>query len=90
MTEVTVLDVGRDAMIVVLKLSLPLLMATLVVGLVIALFQALTSIQEMTLTFVPKIVVVFIGLIVFLPFMMRVIVEFGERLFDRIVGLGLG
>lgn len=90
MTEVTVLDVGRDAMMVVLKLSLPLLMATLVVGLIIALFQALTSIQEMTLTFVPKIVVVFVGLIVFLPFMMRVIVEFGERLFDRIVGLGLG
>jgi flagellar biosynthetic protein FliQ len=89
-TEVTVLDVGRDAMIVVLKLSLPLLIATLVVGLIIALFQALTSIQEMTLTFVPKIVVVFVGLIVFLPFMMRVIVEFGERLFDRIVGLGLG
>ncbi|MBE0531555.1 MAG: flagellar biosynthesis protein FliQ [Rhodospirillales bacterium] len=90
MTEVTVLDVGRDAMIVVLKLSLPLLIATLVVGLIIALFQALTSIQEMTLTFVPKIVVVFVGLIVLLPFMMRVIVEFGERLFDRIVGLGLG
>jgi len=89
-TEVTVLDVGRDAMIVVLKLSLPLLMATLVIGLIIALFQALTSIQEMTLTFVPKIVVVFVGLIVFLPFMMRVIVEFGERIFDRIVGLGLG
>lgn len=90
MTEVTVLDVGRDAMIVVLQLSLPLLMATLVIGLIIALFQALTSIQEMTLTFVPKIVVVFVGLIVFLPFMMRVIVEFGERIFDRIVGLGLG
>ncbi|MDX9862115.1 MAG: flagellar biosynthesis protein FliQ [Rhodospirillales bacterium] len=90
MTETAVLDVGRDAMVVVLKLSLPLLISTLVVGLVIALFQALTSIQEMTLTFVPKIVVVFVGLIVFLPFMMRVIVEFGHRLFDRIVGLGIG
>lgn len=90
MTETAVLDVGRDAMVVVLKLSLPLLISTLVVGLVVALFQALTSIQEMTLTFVPKIVVVFIGLIVFLPFMMRAIVEFGQRLFDRIVGLGIG
>jgi flagellar biosynthetic protein FliQ len=89
-TETAVLDVGRDAMVVVLKASLPLLMATLVIGLVIAVFQALTSIQEMTLTFVPKIIVVFVGLIVFLPFMMRVTVEFGERLFDRIVGLGLG
>jgi len=89
-TEVAVLDVGRDAMVVVLKLSLPLLGAALVVGLVIAVFQALTSIQEMTLTFVPKIIAVFIGLIVFLPFMMRVIVEFGQRLFDRIVALGVG
>ena len=89
MTDVTVLEVGRDAMLVVLKVSAPLLIATLVIGLIIAIFQALTSIQEMTLTFVPKIITVFIGLVVFLPFMMRVTIEFGERLFDRIVGLGL-
>lgn len=89
MTDVTVLEVGRDAMLVVLKVSAPLLIATLVIGLLVAIFQALTSIQEMTLTFVPKIITVFIGLVVFLPFMMRVTVEFGERLFDRIVGLGL-
>lgn len=89
MTDVTVLEVGRDAMLVVLKVSAPLLIAALVVGLIIAIFQALTSIQEMTLTFVPKIVAVFVGLVVFLPFMMRVTIEFGERLFDRIVGLGL-
>lgn len=89
MTDVTVLEVGRDAMIVVLKVSAPLLIATLVIGLIIAIFQALTSIQEMTLTFVPKIITVFIGLVVFLPFMMRVTIEFGERMFDRIVGLGL-
>lgn len=90
MTEAAVLDVGRDAMVVVLKLSLPLLLSAMVVGLLIAVFQALTSIQEMTLTFVPKIITVFVGVVVFLPFMMRVIVEFGQRLFDRIVGLGLG
>lgn len=89
MTDVAVLEVGRDAMIVVLKVSAPLLIASLVIGLVIAIFQALTSIQEMTLTFVPKIITVFVALVVFLPFMMRVTVEFGERLFDRIVGLGL-
>ena len=89
MTDITVLEVGRDAMLVVLQVSAPLLIATLVIGLVIAIFQALTSIQEMTLTFVPKIITVFVGLVVFLPFMMRVTVEFGERLFDRIVGLGL-
>lgn len=89
MTDVTVLEVGRDAMLVVLKVSAPLLITALVIGLLISIFQALTSIQEMTLTFVPKIVAVFVGLVVFLPFMMRVTIEFGERLFDRIVGLGL-
>jgi len=88
-TDVTVLEVGRDAMIVVLKVSAPLLIAALVIGLLIAIFQALTSIQEMTLTFVPKIVAVFVGLVVFLPFMMRVTIEFGQRMFDRIVGVGL-
>ena len=90
MNEISVLEVGRDAMFVVLKTAGPLLIAALLVGLTIALFQALTSIQEMTLTFVPKIINVFISLVVFLPFMMRTVVEFGHRLFDRIVGLGLG
>ena len=89
MNEVAVLEVGRDAMWVVLIISAPLLATALLVGLTIAVFQALTSIQEMTLTFVPKIVLVFISLVVFLPFMMRTIVEFGHQLFDRIVALGI-
>ena len=90
MNEISVLEVARDAMFVVLKTAGPLLIAALLVGLTIALFQALTSIQEMTLTFVPKILTVFISLVVFLPFMIRTVVEFGHRLFDRIVSLGLG
>lgn len=90
MNEVTVVEVGRDAMFVVLTTAGPLLLAALGVGLVVAIFQALTSIQEMTLTFVPKIIVVFIGLIVFLPFMMNTVTDFGHRLFDRIIGLGIG
>ena len=89
MNEVTVLEVGREAMIVVLKVSAPLLIAALAVGLIIATFQALTSIQEMTLTFVPKIITVFIGLVIFLPFMMQVVTDFGRNIFDRIVGLGV-
>lgn len=89
MNEVTVLEVGREAMIVVLKVSAPLLIAALAVGLIIAIFQALTSIQEMTLTFVPKIITVFIGLVIFLPFMMQVVTDFGRNIFDRIVGLGV-
>ena len=89
MNEVAVVEVGRDAMLVVLTTAGPLLAAALVVGLTIAIFQALTSIQEMTLTFVPKIVTVFVALVIFLPFMMRTVIEFGHRLFDRIVGLGV-
>lgn len=90
MNDVAVVEVGRDAMLVVLKVSAPLLIAALLIGLIIAVFQALTSIQEMTLTFVPKILAVFVVLVIFLPFMMTAVVEFGHELFDRIVAVGLG
>jgi len=87
MSELEVLEIGREAMWVVLKISGPIMLAGLLIGLLIALFQALTTIQEMTLTFVPKIFVIFFAVIVFLPFMMSSIVEFGRSLFDRIIGL---
>jgi flagellar biosynthetic protein FliQ len=60
----------------------------LVIGIIIALFQALTTIQEMTLTFVPKIIAIFISIVVFLPFMMTTIIEFSNTLFDRISNVG--
>lgn len=88
MNEVVVSELGREAMWVVLKVATPIMMAGLVIGLLIALFQALTTIQEMTLTFVPKILVIFTSIIVFLPFMMTTVVEFAKSLFDRIIGLG--
>jgi flagellar biosynthetic protein FliQ len=88
MNEVTVLEVGRDALWVVLKIAGPIMGAGLFIGLLIALFQALTTIQEMTLTFVPKIIVIFAAIIVFLPFMMTTIIEFSQTLFDRMIGLG--
>ncbi len=88
MNEVAVIEVGAAALFVVLKVAGPIMLSGLVVGLVIALFQALTSIQEMTLTFVPKIIVIFISIIVFLPFMMTQVIEFGRQLFDRISSLG--
>ena len=65
------------------------MMAGLLIGLVIALFQALTTIQEMTLTFVPKIIVIFLAIMVFLPFMMTEVVEFARTLFDRMISLGV-
>jgi len=88
MNEVAVSELGREALWVVLKVATPIMMAGLIIGLVIALFQALTTIQEMTLTFVPKILVIFTSIIVFLPFMMTTVVEFAKSLFDRIIGLG--
>ena len=88
MNEVTVLEVGRDALWVVLKIAGPIMGAGLFIGLLIALLQALTTIQEMTLTFVPKIIVIFAAIIVFLPFMMTTIIEFSQTLFDRMIGLG--
>ena len=88
MNEVAVSELGREALWVVLKVATPIMMAGLLIGLLIALFQALTTIQEMTLTFVPKILVIFTSIIVFLPFMMTTVVEFAQSLFDRIIGLG--
>jgi flagellar biosynthetic protein FliQ len=88
MNEIAVLEVGREAVFVILKTAGPIMAIGMLIGLIIALFQALTTIQEMTLTFVPKILVIFIAMIVLLPFMMTTVVEFGRTLFDRIVTLG--
>ena len=88
MNETAVLEVGREAMWVILLISGPIMMAGLLIGLVIALFQALTTIQEMTLTFVPKIIVIFASVILMLPFMLSTLMEFTRTLFDRMVTLG--
>lgn len=88
MNEASVLEIGRNAIWVVLQLAGPIMIAGLGIGLLIALFQALTTIQEMTLTFVPKIVVIFISLVVLMPFMMTTLIEFSQGLFGLIVTLG--
>jgi len=88
--EVTdAIDVGQDALYVLLLTSSPVMLIALVVGLVIALFQALTQIQEMTLAFVPKIIVVFAVLIVLAPWMFEHLANFQDQIIDRIIGLGL-
>lgn len=88
MNEAAVLEIGRDGLWVTLQLAGPIMLAGLLIGLIIALFQALTTIQEMTLTFVPKILVIFVSLILFLPFMMTTLIEYSQHLFDVMVGLG--
>jgi len=81
-----VLDVARDAIITLVLVSSPLMVVGLVVGVVISLFQALTQIQEMTLVFVPKILVMFVVMLVALPFMADVLHGHVMRLVARISG----
>jgi len=88
MNQTDVLDIAQGALWVVLMTAGPIMMAGLLVGLIIALFQALTTIQEMTLTFVPKIIIIFVAIVVFLPFMMTTVIEYSMTLFDRIASTG--
>lgn len=85
MTPNEAVDIARDAIIVSLKLGGPIMLLALVVGLAISLFQALTQIQEMTLTYVPKIVVILLAMMLMLPFMLTTLSNFTERLFDRVI-----
>ena len=85
MTASDAIDIGRDAIVVSLKLGGPIMLLALVVGIVISLFQALTQIQETTLTFVPKIVAILLAMMLLLPFMLSTLVSFTERLFDRVI-----
>ncbi len=88
MNEAAVIELGRESMWVILKIAGPIMMMGLLIGLVIALFQALTTIQELTLTFVPKIIVIFGSVVLFLPFMLSTILEYSQKLFDRMTSLG--
>jgi flagellar biosynthetic protein FliQ len=84
MNGLEVLDLGRDALWTTVIMCAPAMIAGLVVGLVIAFFQALTQIQEMTLVFVPKIVAIFAALLIFLPLMGATLATFAEQIFVRI------
>jgi flagellar biosynthetic protein FliQ len=86
MDESVLLEVGRDAVIVTLKLGAPLMLIALLIGLVISLFQALTQIQEVTLTFVPKIIVVFVAMLLLAPFMLHTLTDFTERIMQQAIG----
>jgi flagellar biosynthetic protein FliQ len=77
----------REAIWVLLKVAGPAMIVSLVIGLVISLFQAVTQLQEPTLTFVPKILAIFGTLVITMPFMIGVMVSFMEQLALRIAGL---
>jgi flagellar biosynthetic protein FliQ len=78
-----VASVARETILVLLYVSSPVMVLALLIGLIIGLVQALTSIQESTLTFVPKIILVFASLILLLPFMAGQLNEFATELFER-------
>ncbi|MDA5193234.1 flagellar biosynthesis protein FliQ [Govanella unica] len=84
MTGADVLDVARDGILVFLLVALPSMLVALTVGVAISLIQALTQIQEQTLTFVPKIIAIFLSFILMLPFMGETLGHFMERIADRI------
>jgi flagellar biosynthesis protein FliQ len=88
MSGAEVLDVARDAVLTLVLVASPLMLIGLVVGVVISLFQALTQIQEMTLVFVPKILAIFIAMLVALPFMADVLQGQMARLAARIISMG--
>ncbi len=83
-----VLDIAREGIWVLLKVSGPVMLVALMVGLTIALFQALTQIQEITLTFVPKIIAIFTSLIFLLPYMASTLGGFMDLIATRIIALG--
>ena len=87
MNGAQVLDVGRDAIWLTLQLSAPVLLVALVVGVGVGLLQALTQIQEQTLVYAPKILAVFLSLLIFLPLMGMLLSGFMHGIAARIAGL---
>lgn len=87
MTPQTVVEIGREALMVTLMVSAPLLLCALVIGLIVSIFQAVTQINEMTLTYVPKIIAVSVALLIFLPWMISTLTDFTRHMFEMIPGL---
>jgi flagellar biosynthesis protein FliQ len=81
MNTAFVVELARNSIYTTLLVSSPMLILALVVGLAISILQAITQIQEMTLTFIPKIIAVAVALIIFLPWMITTVVSFTNQLF---------
>lgn len=83
MTEGQVLDIVRDSIYTIIICSAPMLLISLIIGLIVSIFQTVTSIQEQTLTFVPKILGIFVGLIIFGSFILNNITDFITNLWSN-------
>lgn len=87
MTPDTVIHLGQQAMTIIVQLSAPMLLASLAVGLVVAIFQAATQINEATLTFVPKLIVMALIIIFAGPWMLQMLISYTQNLIRSIPGL---
>ena len=87
MNHTEIIEVVREALVLTIQISTPIMMVGLVVGVIIALFQALTQVQEMTLVFVPKIIAIFIAMFALFPSMVHLMSTYMETLADRIIAL---
>jgi flagellar biosynthesis protein FliQ len=87
MTPETVVEVGQQALMIVVLLSAPVLLTALAIGLAIGMVQAATQIQEMTLSFIPKLLGMFAALVIAGHWMLGLVVDYTLRLYDSIPGL---
>lgn len=88
MNETEIIETARQALLITIQIGAPILLVGLVVGVAIALVQALTQVQEITLVFVPKILAILLSMFFFLPMMMNTLVAFMQELASRMIGLG--
>jgi len=87
MTPESVMTMGRTAMEVTLMVAAPMLLVALIIGLIVSIFQAATQINEATLSFIPKLVGIFVALIVAGPWMLSVMLDYMRNVFNSIPGL---
>ncbi len=87
MTPESVMTMGRQAIEVTIMIAAPMLLVALVVGLVVSIFQAATQINEMTLSFIPKLVGIFLALIIAGPWMLTVMLDYMRQMFSSIPSL---
>jgi flagellar biosynthetic protein FliQ len=90
MTDIMVIKLLREALMTVMVVSAPILGIGMIVGLIVAIFQTTTSIQEQTLTFVPKIIAIFAAIILFGSWIIRTLVSYTNNIFSLIEKVGKG
>ncbi len=81
------IDISREALMLAMKISLPILLSALAVGLIISLIQALTQIQDQTITFVPKLITIFVVLFLLMPYIGSLMIGFNETISNQIVNV---